>query len=463
MSTLPTVNLNSLYAAFGSSAAGIDVTSTVNQILDADRATERQWQAQQQLISLQTSALKQMQNTGSSLMDSLDALQDPTGALVASNVTSSQPGIVMATAAPGTAAGTHVVVVQSLATTAAWYSDAVSNDKAAFPTGGYDLTVGLGGSTKTSTIVIGGGVNTPADLAKFINGLSLGVTATLVTDANGVRVAVVADASGSASEFSIQPTPNTSSPALFTRAANGMNASLTVDGVPISSATNTLSSVISGVTLNLNGQALNSEVVLAVGRDTNGAVRAVNNFVSAYNSLVAQINKQYVYDPTNQTSGPLSGDSTIRLLQGSLLASAGYSSSSGVYTTLASLGVTMDDDGSLSANSGKIAAALQNDPESVQSFFQGEALNGFAASVKSSLSLFMDPGQGAFTVDLRSMNSENTDLQNHINDYEDYLSAVRTTLTSKYNAANILLLQLPTLQKQIDALLGNISNGSNGS
>jgi len=53
-------------------------------------------------------------------------------------------------------------------------------------------------------------------------------------------------------------------------------------------------------------------------------------------------------------------------------------------------------------------------------------------------------------------------LQNHINDYEDYLSAVRANLTSKYNEANILLLQLPTLQKQIDAMLGNTSNGSNG-
>src|SRR5215471_15546859 len=261
MSTLPTVNLNSLYASFGSSAGGIDVTSTVNQILDADRASERQWQSQQQLISLQTSALRQMQNTASSLVDSLDVLQDPTGALMASNITSTQPGIVTATAAPATAAGTHIVVVQSLATTAAWYSNAVSDSKTALAPGSYDLTVGLGDSPTTRTIVVGSGVNTPADLANYINGLNLGVTASLVTDANGVRVALVAAASGSTGDFSLQPTPSTSSPALFARAADGLNASLTVDGVPISSATNTVSGVISGVTFNLNGQAPGSEVV----------------------------------------------------------------------------------------------------------------------------------------------------------------------------------------------------------
>jgi len=89
-------------------------------------------------------------------------------------------------------------------------------------------------------------------------------------------------------------------------------------------------------------------------------------------------------------------------------------------------------------------------------------MNGFVASVKTALAMFTDPSQGAFTVDLQSLSAENTDLQNEINNYEDYLSTVQTNLTNEYNQANILLLQLPQQQKAIDAMLGNNNNGSNG-
>ena len=460
MSSLPSVNLNNLYAAFGSSASGIDVTSAVNQILDADRACERQWQSQQQLIAQQTSALNQLQGGISTLENSLDTLQDPTGALLASSITSTQPGIVTAVADAGTAAGSHVVVVQSLASTASWYSDAVSDTTTPFTPGTFDLTIGSGSSQTTTSITIGNGIDTPADLVNQINGLNLGVTASIITDANGARVAIVSNSSGSATDFSIQPT-GTTTDNLFTRASTGANASLTVDGVLISSSSNTVGGVINGVTLSLNSQAPSNEVVLTIGTDANSAVQAVNSFVSAYNALVANVNSQFAYDSTNQTSGPLSGDSTVRMLQSALLAAPSYSASSGSVSTLGSLGITMNDDGTLSVNTASLIAALQNDPSSVQAFFQGSSTNGFVASVQNAVSGFSDPAQGALTVDLQSLSAENSDLQNQINDYEDYLTTVQANLTNQYNQANILLLQLPSLQKQIDAMLGNNSNGSN--
>src|SRR5271165_2765164 len=113
MSSLPSVNLNALYAAAGSTSSGIDVAAAVNQILTAERAPEQQWQAQQQLIAQQTAALNQLNSGASTLMNDLDALQSPIGPLMVSNVTSTQPGIITATAAAGTAPGSHVVVVQN--------------------------------------------------------------------------------------------------------------------------------------------------------------------------------------------------------------------------------------------------------------------------------------------------------------------------------------------------------------
>jgi flagellar hook-associated protein 2 len=459
MNSLTSVNLNALYSAFGSSSTGIDVASAVNQILYADRAQERQWQAQQQLIDQQTSALNQLSSGASALMDSLDALQNPTGALMASYVSSTEPSLVTATAVPGTAAGNHVVVVQNLATTAAWYSGAVKDAQTPFAAGSYDLTIGSGASQTTTTITVGNGIDTPADLAKYINGLNLGITASVITDANGARVALVSNSSGSATDFSLAPSGTTNTN-LFTRASTGTNASLTVDGVPISSATNSVSGAINGVTLNLSGQDPAAEINLSVASDSSSAAQAIQSFVSSYNSLVTAVNSQFAYDSTNKTSGPLSSDTTVRLLQSALLSAPSYSSTGSTPYTLRSLGITMNDDGTLSVNSSTLNSAIANTPNVVQSFFQGTSLDGFAASLKAALTTYADPSEGAFTVDLQSLASTRTDLQDQINDFEDYLSAEQTRLTDEYNRANILLLQLPAQQKQLNAMLGNI--GSNG-
>jgi len=451
---LASVNLNTLYAAFGSSAQGIDVASAVSQIINADRVIEQQWQSQQQTIAQQAAALNQLSSQTSSLANALHALQDPLGALMASQISSTQPSIVTASAVAGTAAGTHVVDVQNLATTASWYSDAVATADTAFTPGTFDLTVGSGSSQTTTTIDLGDGINNPNDLVNYINGLNLGVTASTVTDANGVRVALVSSSSGSAGDFSLQPS-GTTSQNLFTRAATGTNASLTVDGVPISSATNTVTGVINGVTLNLNGQAPGTDVVLTIGADTGTAEQAVNAFVTAYNSLVSSLNSQFAYNAGSQSAGPLSGDTTVRLLQSSLLAAPSYSTTSGSIATLGALGITMNDDGTLSVDSTALEAALQNNSSAVQQFFQGTASNGFAAGLLTNLNSFTDSTEGAFTVDLKSLSNENNDLQDHINSYEDYLSTVQTNLTNEYNQANITLLQLPQTLKQIQAMLGN--------
>jgi len=462
MSTLPTVNLNALFSAAGSASSGINVAATVSQILYADRAPEQVWEAQQQTIAQQTSALNQLNSGASSLVDSLSALQDPLGALAAMDTTSTQPSLVTATASGSAAAGSHVVVVQNLATTASWYSDAVADGNTAFAAGSYDLTVGTGSSQTTTTIQVGNGVNTPNQLASYINGLNLGVTASVITDSTGARVALVSNSSGSASDFSISPSSGNSSGNLFTRATTGTDASLTVDGIPITSASNTVTGAINGVTLNLVGQAPATEVGISIGTDVSQASQAINAFVSAYNSLISQVNSQFAYDSTNKTSGPLSSDSTVRMFQSELLASPSYLASGSAIGTLASLGITMNDDGTLTVDSSTLNNAIQSNPGAVQAFFQGTSSNGFAAYLTNAVNTFADPTEGAFTVDLSSLNAENTDLQNEINDLESYLSGVQTNLTNEYNQADIALQELPIQEQQINAMLGNNTN-SNGS
>jgi flagellar hook-associated protein 2 len=78
----------------------------------------------------------------------------------------------------------------------------------------------------------------------------------------------------------------------FTKAVSGANAALTVDGVPISSANNTVRNAIKGVTLSLGSASPNTPVTINVSPDTTQANAAINNMVSAYNAVNSEINKQ---------------------------------------------------------------------------------------------------------------------------------------------------------------------------
>lgn len=445
--------LTSVLSALGGST-GIDVTSAVNTILYAKRAPERAWQAQQSTLTDQTTALNQISDKSSALIDALNALQSTNGAFSSSSATSSNTSVLTATAAPGTLASNHIVVVNNLASTGSWYSDAEASSSATLPTGSFNITVG----GTTTTISAGSGVITLDQLAASINSQALGVTANVVTDSNGARLSLVSTTPGTAGDFSV----TNSSTLRFTRANVGKDASLTVDGVPISSATNTVSGALNGVTLNLNGAAPASEVAVSVSADASSIAKAVSTFVAAYNTLIADVNSQFKYDKTTQKGGVLQTDSAVQSLQTALLNSTNFSIGSGTYQSLTSLGITTSTDGTLSLNTATLNSAIQRNSGAVNTFFQGTALNGFAASLTGALATFTDPTQGAFTVDLQSLSTEYNDLTNQTNQLEIYLSAQQTLLTAQYNAADIAIQQLPQKLKQIQALLNPNSSSSNG-
>ena len=453
MSTLPSVNLGSLLSALGNSGTGIDVSGAVSQILQTEAIPQQQWQAQQATLQGQTSAINTLEGLVSTLQTSLQGLGDPAGTASSMSATSSNTGVVSATAAPGTAAGNHVVVVNNVATTGAWYSDPVANSTTALTAGSFDIQVG---SNSPTTITVGSGVNTLSDLVSAINGQNLGVTASVINDSTGSRLALVSTASGTANDFTIT---NDSSVG-FTQAVQGKDASLTVDGIPISSASNSVTGAVNGLTLNLVSGSAGTEVNVAVAPDSDQIPQAVSSFVSAYNAVIQNVNSQFAFDQTSNTSGTLAGDSTVRMLQDALLGSGSYSSSGSAIATLGQLGITMNNNGTLTLDNSALNSAVQNNFSAVQSFFQGTAANGFAAALNSQLSTFTDPIGGAFTVELQSISSENSDLQSQIDDFQIYLNSEQARLTTEYNQIDATLQQLPILEKQVAAELGQNTSGN---
>jgi flagellar hook-associated protein 2 len=156
----------------------------------------------------------------------------------------------------------------------------------------------------------------------------------------------------------------------------------------------------------------------------------------------------------------------VRSLQTTLESAVAYTYTPATGTTtvpnLSSLGISVNDDGSLSVDSSALTSALQNNFSDAQTFFQGTSFNGFANTLDQQLTDFTSPADGAFTVDLQSLSTENTTLQDDINNYQtNYIVPLQTQLTAEYSQAEILLQQLPQEMQQINTELGvNTSNSS---
>ena len=444
-------DLGSLLSAIGSSS-GINVSAAVAQALAAESGPLTQWQQQQAALQSQTGDINVIEGHIATLQDALNSLNDPSGGLMAMTAASSNSAVVTAAAAPGAAPANHVVVVNSLATTGSWYSDSVATGDTTLSPGGFTFQVGQNDPIQ---VTIGDGVDTLNQVASYINGLNAGVTANVVTDATGSRLAIMSNSSGAANDVAISDATGLN----FTRAALGGDASLTVDGIPVDSASNTVTGVVPGVTFNLITAAPDSPVNISTTQDVTQASQAVKDFVSAYNAVIQDVNQEFALGQ-NGAQGPLAGDTTVRMLQDTLLSSANFPGA-GDISSLASLGVSMNDDGTLTVDDGTLSNAIQSDFSGVRTFFQGTASDGYAATLNNQLKTMTDAVTGAFTVDLQSMNNEISDLQDHINDFQTYLQSEQARLTDEFNKAAEALQQLPILEQQINAELGGLTNNNN--
>ena len=370
------------------SGQGIDVSSVVSQIISEQSGQLTVWQGQQTTFATQDGLLEGEENNLTNLQTAVAALADPTGAITAQAATSSDSGVLTATAQNSAVAGTHQIVVSSLATTGTLYSDPIAAGantsflSAGQTTGDLQLRVGGNTSTPFDIPITQGSNDTLTTLAAYINTQSTannwGVTASVVSDGSGSRLAVQSQYSGSTGALNI--TANSHTSLTFDTPVGGTNAALTIDGVSFTSSTNTVTGAIQGVTLNLAGLSSGSppsEVVqLTVAPDPNQITAAVNNFVSAYNSVVSTINSQYVVDPTGATPAPpLESDLSLRSLQSSMLTDAAYAigGNSG-YVNLASLGINMNNDGTLTvglnAQGQTFAQVLAANPSACKTSFR---------------------------------------------------------------------------------------------
>jgi len=364
--------------------------------------------------------------------------------------------------------------------TTADYSGTFASASATLPTGEFDLQVGTNNAV-VIPVNSANGTNTLTGLAAYINQQNVGATASVVTTASGASLALIPQSSGTAGVITISndttgsdgdgmgfsETYNPASPHAdtgigFTQAVVGSNALFSVDGIPINSSSNTVTGAIPGVTLTLSGTS-STPVTLQTAPNLSPIATDINNFVSSWNTLIGAINTGIQFNSSTGTAGTLTGDTSVDLLQQQLLGaiSASMSGNNGV-VNLQSIGIEMQDDGTLSVDSTTLNNALQNNFSAVQNLFQ--SATGVGHTLQTALTPLTNTVSSPLAVDLNGINDEVTDLNSQISDFQLQLQNTQTQLLSEYDTINTTLEQLPetlaSINSQLDALNPQNSNSN---
>jgi flagellar hook-associated protein 2 len=254
--------------------------------------------------------------------------------------------------------------------------------------GSVSITV-AGGAAQVISVPTTAGNNNLAGLEGAINAANIGVTASIVTNSDGSSS--LALNSGTNGTLAVAPSiADTTNSLAYRSPVAGINANMTVDGVNLTSASNTVANLIPGVTFQLLAPSTSGEQVqVVIGNDNTGVESTVNQFVTDYNSLVSAMNTQ----DGNTASGtpePLFGSPTLSLLQQQLLGGLNTSNPNGSLAAVANVaGTTFSGSMTIGVGSGTtenvVFGAAPASP-AANTIYTGSGINtlaGLASAINS--------------------------------------------------------------------------------
>jgi flagellar hook-associated protein 2 len=441
--------------SFGSpsSGQGIDVASTVTQMVAQLQATETPYKNQLTALQSQDAVISNLGGLLSTLSTDITTLTDPDGILSGKQGSSSDTNtLALLSATSSATAGSHTVSVQKLAQT----STDVSNAVAAGDTLSGSLTLHIG-SGNSQTISVDPASATLAGLVATINQAGIGVSASLVTDSSGSRLSLISQTNGAAGQISIDSSSlsdaTTGASLSLSSAQSGQDAELTVDGIQIASASNTITDAISGVTMQLLGTSA-TPVQVEIDNDTSSVTSAVSTMVKDYNAVVSALSAQEGKDASGKAE-PLFGSPIVSQLQQMLSAVLNQPSGT-LLTSMTQIGLSLTSSGTLNLDADQLTTTLNNNYSGVQAFFQNT--NSFGLGLEQAVN---NAGTGSTTSILTQAQKANSTAESNLNatlsTMDARIATQQTSLTTELNAANQTLQEIPMQLNMIDEIYSAIT------
>ncbi|WP_449473813.1 flagellar filament capping protein FliD [Sphingobium chungangianum] len=354
--------------------SGIDTGALVTSLVSAARdPKQKQITDRQSTNNARISALASASSSLDTFANALNSLLAGTG--FAGSPASNDPSIAAVSLLPGGVPKLPAQLqVQQLASAQTIASAPVSGATAAtvLGAGSFSLTVGSGAAVP---ITLGAGA-TYADLAAAINAAGTSVSASVISDNQGTRL-VMKGATGDANSFTFTNTSSPANAALdaftwdgatggMTRQVQAKDSIILLDGVEQHYSSNTIDTAIANLRIDLNKAAPGTNVTLASTEPTTSMRDLMVEFVDAYNTLMKALNTATAAGGNSSSAGALNGEASIRDMKRQLSQmTSAVLAPTGTYTTLSSIGVSTNRDGTLKLDTAALDKALLADPAGI--------------------------------------------------------------------------------------------------
>lgn len=457
---------------------GIDTKSIVTALVNAEKAP-KQNQIDTQTEKTQTTlsaigSLKSALETFQSALDKLNTMSS----FIGLSAKSSDEKVATVVSSNSAVNGSYTLNVSNLASSSKVATQIMATDATTSVAGKLTITQGSASGTGTSyDIDIPAGASLTGVRDAINQQLQTkGITANILSDANGSRLVLSSTTTGAGTDLSISTQDSALSSfqvdgTAQTKDASGnlvsgfvdarpKDASFTIDGLAMTSASNTLDKTISGLTVNLVSTGSST---VEVSTDKEGLKKSVQTFVDAYNALISttssltKVSSTVSSSSTSTSAAALTGDATVRSLLSDIrneLVNTQSSNSTGI-SMLSQLGIMTKQDGTLEVNSTKLDKALTENYSAVSGFFTGD----------TGILKRLDNKVDSYTASKGILDNRKTSLQSTLDSLSDQQDALdlrienlQTALSAKYNAMDSLVAQLNATSTSVLTTLNALNN-----
>jgi len=421
----------------------VDFSAVVTAIMQQESRPLATMQSRQQTLQRTTTALTQLASKLDQLQDAAKALST-SSSLMSYSATGSDSGVTVS-AGSHAVPGRYDVVVSELARNQVSVTEPIAaNADATTVASGGTLTIG-------GVIVTLDGPSTLRQIADKINKTpDVPVVATLIETSPGeFRLVLSGQETGASKAFTVQSSLSDSALAFTDTDGDGVsgdsvednaqqavNAQLTINNVAVSSASNTVTNGIPGVTMNLLQKDPSKTAVVTVGQDNASLIERVDTFATAYNALVAFNDDQRAA----ASDGGLGRDALLRSLRNELRTVLTAEHGSGDLTRLSQVGIGFDRQGKVTIDKTVLNQAIADNPNGVQALFSDKE-HGVFGALTNTISDYTRSGglvPGAKT----RLNEELSRLSRRMDDMSARLAIRKAALQKEFIAADELMTRL---------------------
>lgn len=448
---------------FGGLATGLETSSIIEQLMALERTPVTRLETDQTWLNNRLDAFTELDTKLKSFADKIKDLNFSSTLLQRTVKQSSSEYLSTTVNSKALTGASYQVEVQSLAqvqksVSAAGYTDKTS---AIFGTGTLKLTIG----TSTRDITIDSTNNSLEGLAKAINQADLGVSAAIINTGDATNpYHLTLTGKNVSTKFSLDASGLSGTALSFgDPVQEASDAKVVIDGIPITSNSNTLTEAIPGVTLDLLKAEVGKTTTLNISVDKDSIKSAISAFAEGYNEVVSFITSQSSINGSE--AGVLGGDASInavkRRLQNLLTEATG---NSGIFKTMSQLGFQTQKDGTLNLNETTLTKAINNNLDDISKLLAGEdGVTGVATKFKNYLYDMTNSGTGLLKIKKTSIEGNLKKIGTQITTIEARLEQRQKNLESQFSAMETLVSGLNSqstyLTQQMEILSNMMSGG----